>query len=85
MAFISYRCRLTKVLAGATRGEKGSKGRGDQLRLSNVNTGKLAGFKDKLICCFILAADMVRGGSWEFVNDRRISIPGKGADGIGCG
>ena len=28
VTFISYRCRLTKVLADATRGEKGSKGGG---------------------------------------------------------
>ena len=38
------------------------------MRLSNVDTGELAGFKNKLICCFKLAADMVDGGIWEFVN-----------------
>jgi hypothetical protein len=29
----------------------------------------LAGFKDELICRFILAIDMVRDGIREFVND----------------
>ena len=32
-------------------------------------TRELAGFMYKLICCFVLAADMVRGGIREFVND----------------
>ena len=32
----------------------------------------------------MLAADVVRGGIWEFVNYTD-SIPGKGAGGIGCG
>jgi hypothetical protein len=48
VAFISYRCRLIKVLGGATRGGKGSKGEGGRVRLLNVDTGELAGFKDKL-------------------------------------
>ena len=39
------------------------------MRLSYVDTRELAGFKDKLICHFILTADMVRGGIQEFVND----------------
>jgi hypothetical protein len=56
--FISYRCRLTKVLADAARVEKGSKGGGGRVRLSNVDTGELSGFKDELICRFILAVDM---------------------------
>ena len=58
------------MLAGAGRGEKGSKGRGDRVMLSNVDTEELAGFKDELICLFILAADMVGGGIWEFVTDQ---------------
>ena len=29
------------------------------MRLSNVDTGELTGFKDKFICCFMLVADMV--------------------------
>ena len=29
------------------------------MRLSNVDTGELARFKEKLICRFILAVDMV--------------------------
>jgi hypothetical protein len=69
VAFINYRRRLTKVLAGAARGKKGSKGGGGRVRLSNVDTEELAGFKDKLICHFKLAADMVGGDIWEFVND----------------
>ena len=39
------------------------------MRLSNVDTGELAAFKDKLICYFILSADRLGGGIWEFVND----------------
>ena len=39
------------------------------MRLSNVDTRELVGFKDKLICHFILAMGMVGGGIWEFVND----------------
>ena len=73
MAFISYRCRLTKVLAGVAREEKGSKGGGGRMRLTNFDTRELAGFKVKLICRFILVADMVRGGVWEFVNDRKFA------------
>ena len=38
MAFISYRHGLNKVLAGVARGEKGSKGRGSKVRLSNTDT-----------------------------------------------
>ena len=57
------------MLAGATREKKGSKGGGGQVRLSNVDTGELAEFKNKLICHFLLAADRIRGGIWEFVND----------------
>jgi hypothetical protein len=38
VASISCRNRLTKVLAGAARWEKGSKGGGNRLRLSNVDT-----------------------------------------------
>ena len=37
------------------------------MRLLNVDTAEFAGFK--LICHFILAANMVRGGIREFVND----------------
>ena len=35
------------------------------MRISDVDTKELAGFKHKLICRFILAADMVQ----EFVNN----------------
>ena len=69
MAFISCRGRLTKVLAGAARGETGSKGGGGQVRLSDVGTLELAGFQNELICRLILVVDMVRGSIREFVND----------------
>ena len=68
MALSPIRCRLTKVLAGATRGEKGSKSGGGRVRL-----WELVGFKDKLIYHFVLAADMIGGGGGsirEFVNDK---------------
>ena len=68
VAFISCRGRLTKVLADAARGEKGSKGGVGQVRLSNVDTRRLMEFQYKLIYCFKLAADMVRGSIWEIVN-----------------
>ena len=34
--FINCRCKLTKVLAGAARGEKGSKGEAGRVRLLDV-------------------------------------------------
>ena len=58
MAFISCRSRPTKVLADAARGEMGSKSRGGRVRLSDVDTGELAGFQNELICRFILAVDL---------------------------
>ena len=69
VAFMSCRHRLTKVLAGAGRWEKGSKGGGGRMRLSNIDTERLSRLKYKLICHFKLVADMVGGGIWEFVND----------------
>jgi hypothetical protein len=39
------------------------------VRLSNVDTRRLKGLKYKLIGHFKLAADMIRGGIREFVND----------------
>ena len=59
MAFISCRTRLTKVSAGTGRRETGSKGGAGRVRLSHVDTGELEGFKDELICRFMLAVDMV--------------------------
>ena len=47
------------MLACALWEETRSKGGGDQVRLSNVDTGNSAGFKDKLICCFILVVDKI--------------------------
>jgi hypothetical protein len=58
-------------------------GRG-RVRAQDVDTRKLSGLKYKLVCCFKLVADMIGGGIREFVNGQT-SIPGKGADGIGCG
>jgi hypothetical protein len=45
MAFISCRSRLTKVLVGAAREEKGSKGGGGQVRLSYGDIGRVSGLK----------------------------------------
>ena len=41
---ISCRGRLTKALAGAARGETGSKGGGGRVRLLDADTWELAGF-----------------------------------------
>ena len=49
VAYIGCRCRLTKMLIGAARGGKGSKGRGGEVRLRNVDTRRLMGLKYKLI------------------------------------
>jgi hypothetical protein len=57
------------VLAGAARGEKKIKGGGGRVRLLDVDNGRLSGLKYNLICLFRLAAEMVRGGIEEFVND----------------
>ena len=46
------------MLAGAARGEMGSKGGGGQVRLSNVHTWELVGFF-KLGNVFVLAQDSV--------------------------
>ena len=68
MAFVTCRCTLTKMLAGATREKKGRKGGGGQVRLLTFDTERLTGLKYKLICYFKLAADMIRDGIREFVN-----------------
>ena len=47
------------MLAGAARGETGSKGGGGPVRLSDVDTWELAGFQNDLIHSFMLAADVV--------------------------
>ena len=46
----------------------GSKGGGGQVWLSDVDTWELAGFQYQLICCFMLALDVVMGGIRKFVN-----------------
>ena len=61
VAFISCRLMLTKVLAGAARGEERSKGGGARVRLSNVDTGRLTELKYKLISSFKLAAGWHQG------------------------
>ena len=70
MAFISHRSRLPRVLAGSARGGKGNKGVGGRLRFPDVDTQRQSGFKYKLICCFKLAVDMVRGGIRDYVLHR---------------
>ena len=57
------------MLAGAARGEPGRKGGGGLVRLSDVDTWELAGFQNELIRRFMLAADVVGGGIWEFMNN----------------
>ena len=57
------------MLAGAARGETGSKGGGGPVKLSDVYTRELAGFQNKLIRRFMLVADVVGGGMREFVDD----------------
>ena len=44
VAFISWRRRLTKVLAVAAKGETGSKGGGGRVRRLDVDTRELAEF-----------------------------------------
>ena len=48
----------------------GSKGGGGPEMLSDVNTWELAGFQNKLIRRFMLVADVVGGGIWEFMNNK---------------
>jgi hypothetical protein len=57
------------VLAGAARGETGSKGGGGPVRLLYVDTQELAGFQNELVCRFMLVADVVRGGIRKFMNN----------------
>ena len=57
------------MLAGAARGETGSKGGGGPVRLSDVDTWELAGFQNELIRHFMLAADVVGVGIREFMNN----------------
>ena len=42
------------MLAGAAREEKGSEGGGGQVRLLDVDTGRLSGLKYELVCHFNL-------------------------------
>ena len=39
------------------------------VRLTDVNTGRISGLTYKLVCCFKLAADLVRGGIRKFLYD----------------
>ena len=57
------------MLAGAARGEMGGKDGRNQVRLLEVDTGRLLGLKYKLICHFKLVADLVGGDIREVVND----------------
>ena len=56
------------MLAVAARGGTG-RGGGGPVRLSDVDTGELAGFQKKLVRRFMLVADLVRGGIREFMNN----------------
>ena len=49
--------------------ETGCKGGGGPLRLSDVDTWELEGFQNELLRCFMLVADVVGGGIWEFRNN----------------
>ena len=91
MAFISVG-RTQAMLAGATRGRVERRGKvkmRESLVLADVYAGRLPGLKDKLICHFKLAADMVRTGVREFVydTDRPAFLKKElvGFDGIGTG
>ena len=48
---------------------KGNKGGGEQVRLLDVDTGRLSGLKYELVCLFELVSDMVRDGIREFANN----------------
>jgi hypothetical protein len=63
VVFVSGRSRLTKVLTGAASREKGNKGGRGQVRLLDVDTGRLLGLKNTLICRFKLTAGIVRVAS----------------------
>ena len=39
------------------------------MRLSDVDAWELTGFQNQLICRFMLAADVVGGCIWEFLNN----------------
>ena len=39
------------------------------MRLLDVDTWELTAFQNELVCRFMLAADMVGGGIWEFMNN----------------
>jgi hypothetical protein len=58
VAFISCRSRLTIILVGAAKGEKGNGGGGGQVKLPDVNTEKLSDLKYELVCHFKLTAHM---------------------------
>ena len=68
VAFINCRGRLTIMLAAAARGKKRSGIGENQVRLLDIDTRRLLGFKDELVCHSELAADIGRGGIREFVN-----------------
>jgi hypothetical protein len=44
----------------------GSKGGGGLVRLSDFDIWELTGLQNQLICCFMLAVDVVRGGIPKF-------------------
>ena len=83
VAFITCRRRLTKALACAPRGEKGSKGGGGRVRLSNVDNREIVGIEVQLDMPFQIGGRHGRG--WHLTVYQchgRTTIRGKGADGI---
>ena len=50
-------------------GRTGSKGGGSLVRLLDVDTWEFVGFQYQLIHRFMLAADVVGGEIWEFMNN----------------
>ena len=44
------------------------------MRFLHIDTGRLLGLKNELVCPFVLAADMVGGGIMEFVNEALYNI-----------
>jgi hypothetical protein len=62
VAFFSCGHTLTVTLAGAAREEKGNGGGGSIVRLPVVDTERVLGLKNEVVCHFEMAVDMVRGG-----------------------
>ena len=57
------------MLADAARGEKRSRSGGSRVSLLDVDTGRLVGLKNMLVCYFELAVDLIGDDIREFVID----------------